>query len=584
MREPTMKWFFEPRRDNNGAERDQARHDHADSTPGLINLPAAVLQRHGARVLDPGTAVAVRGYPTPRSTVYRARTLLVPGDLLADRGFIAAVNRVLERAGMNLVPVESDRDTSDRRGDALRRLPRPAVLVPAEGNILPVEVDAWRALQTLRAAATGREQSELDETAVRRIALEHLLIGTTLTGSPIGGWAGGIPGNPGTSNDSTDSYLFSGGDARTPVAVLMDAPKRKPASECSSEYGRRPVLAVLDTGLRVHPWLDVTVKPGAGYETVADGFAAVDDNIQQAIRVAGELAATSGDWPHEVIKHPWDTPVTADRLVGELDDAIGHGTFIAGIVRQVAPDAQVLAVRVMHSDDVAYEGDILCALGQLAQRIADAEIGDLAAMVDVVSLSFGYFSESPSDMAFSFALWQAIEILIGLGVVVVAAAGNYSTSSLFYPAAFAEQPVPAGQVPVISVGALNPNGSKAVFSNGGRWITAWATGAAVVSTFPTDINASRSPELRMRAQAADQLPPGASLPAEREALDPDDYSDGFAIWSGTSFSAPLVAAHVIGSLLAGAAGTVPGLRLDLPGQAAAMDRAVAAMKNLGWPG
>jgi subtilisin family serine protease len=344
------------------------------------------------------------------------------------------------------------------------------------------------------------------------------------------------------------------------------------------------VVAVLDTGLRAHHWLDVEAKAGGGYQTTAGGFTAVDHDIQKAIYVAGELAATSGDWPREVIRHPWDTPVVTDPLVGELAAATGHGTFIAGIVRQVAPDAQVLAVRIMHSDDFAYEGDILCALSQLAKRIAHAESGDLAAMVDVVSLSFGYFSESACDAACSFSLWQAIKLLLGMGVVVVAAAGNNSTSRMFYPAAFAQQPTQAGQVPVISVGALNPNGSKAVFSDGGRWITAWAVGAAVVSTFPTDINGSRSPELRMRAHPANQLPPGASLRGEREALDPDDYSDGFAVWSGTSFSAPLVAAHVIRSLLDGAASAVPGLRLDGPGQSAATNRAVAALQNLGWRG
>src|SRR5271154_2691174 len=341
MREPTMKWFFEPRRDDDGA-----RQDEDDSASCVVTLPAALLQRHGARVLDPAAAVAVRGYPTPRSTIYRTRTLLVPGDLLQDHAFIAAVNRVLERAGMNLVPLGQDQDTDDGNGEgkgyghvfeALRRLSRPAVLVPAEGSALPVEVDAWKALQTLRAATTERARPELDETAVQRIALEHLLIGSIDSGATIGSWGGGISPGSGSGNDatgpsSTDSYLFSGGDPRTPVAVLADAPKRRSASECLTEFGRRPVVAVLDTGLRAHHWLDVEAKAGGGYQTTAGGFTAVDHDIQKAIYVAGELAATSGDWPREVIRHPWDTPVVTDPLVGELAEATGHGTFIAGIV------------------------------------------------------------------------------------------------------------------------------------------------------------------------------------------------------------------------------------------------------------
>jgi hypothetical protein len=38
---------------------------------------------------------------------------------------------------------------------------------------------------------------------------------------------------------------------------------------------------------------------------------------------------------------------------------------------------------------------------------------------------------------------------------------------------------------VISVGALNLNGTKAMFSNDGDWVTAFALGAAVVSTYPS---------------------------------------------------------------------------------------------------
>ena len=593
MPEPNMKWFFQPPGDGEGqGGRDgTGRGDEGDSAPGLIELPAALLERHGARVLDPSRAAAVAGFPVPRPTVYRARTLLVPDHLLQDASLIEAINAVLARVGMKLLPPEPSPDTADEDGEVfevLRQLPRPAVLVPVEGNPTPVVVNAWVALQALRAAVRERPEPEeaavpehrvLDRTVVEQISLEHVLIDSAITGTPASN-SGGIAGGPGSGSDvsgptTTDSYLFSGGDPRTPVAVYLDPPRRKPADDSTRAYGRRPVVAVLDSGIRAHPWLDVTAAGGDDYDTHPDGFVQIDENIQAAIRAESEQAANHGDRQRQTIRDARDTPIAANPLIGELNPALGHSTFIAGIVRQVAPDAQVLAIRIMHSDDLLYEGDIICALRHLARRIAHAEAGDLAAMVDVVSLSFGYCTESRHDEVVTSGLGQVIKVLLSLGVVVVAAAGNLASTRRFYPAAFALEKAPDGGVPVISVGALNPNGTKAMFSNDGDWVTAFALGAAVVSTYPVDVDASRTPELRI---PVNRRPPG-DLPG-REALDPNDYSGRCAVWSGTSFAAPYLAALIIRSMLEGAERTGSGLRLDVPGKQAARERAAAALDNL----
>ena len=603
MPEPSTNWYFQPRGHRADAED--------DSAAGLISLPAEVLQRHGAQILDPETAVAVAGYPTPRSTVYRARRLLVPADLLQEPT-IGIINRILRTVGMRLhpaapvAPVQSPDRGHEEILQMLAEVPRPVVLTAAEGRRTPVVVDAWVALQTLRAAAVSppeptladvdrpdRDDADrLDRADVDRISLEHLLVGSAITGSPAYSGGGGLTANPGSGSGpaSTDSYLFSGGDTRTPVGVLLHPHARTDLTAGTPSfldiYGRRPVLAVVDTGIRAQPTLGVAADGAGGYNpdpgNTGDSFIEIDEVIQDAIRLEGETAEWTGDQPRQVIRHAWDTPVSTDPLVGELGPALGHGTFIAGIARQVAPDARVLAIRVMHSDDIVYEGDLLCALTMLGYRIALAEAIDSDQMVDVVSLSLGYFSESPADQAYTSALWKAIRVLLELGVVVVAAAGNYSTSRRFYPAAFSQQP-PAGHVPVISVGALNPNGSKAVFSDAGGWVTAWSLGALVVSTFPTDVNGSRTPELRMAAHPANPLPPGVSLPGHREALDPDDYSCGWAVWSGTSFSAPLLAAQIIRSLMEGPADPVSDQVLKPCGPLETTERALTALKNMGWP-
>lgn len=576
------------------------RGDPDDATaPGLTSVPSALLQRHGARVLDPSTAPAIARVPgtppdwgrTPRSTVYRARTLLIPAQVLENRAIIEEIDNVLGTVGMRTVLPDLELRRIRSRGRAaevLAQLPRVVALAPAAHGqgmpTAPAPVDAWTALQALRAAAEAAETQPRDpaippvlsRVVVGSIALEHLLAGSAITGAPSTE-GNGISGSPSTEGNgltgpaSTDSYCYSGGDTRAPVALCIPAPARTPLEDRES---RRAVVAVLDTGVRAHPWLDVWPDPARMYDVVTpDGFVAVDPHIQAGIEAESESAGAAGDSPRVPVRGPWDTPVSADPLLGELNDATGHGTFIAGIVRQVAPDARVLSIRIMHSDDIVYEGDLLCALAMLADRVAVAEEGgDMADMVDVISLSLGYFDESAADVAYSSGLWQVIALLLELGVAVVAAAGNYSTSRRFYPAAFCLEPSP-GPVPVISVGALNPNGSRALFSDGGGWVWAWAAGAAMVSTFPDDINASRTPQVRVRAHPYNETPR-----ADREALDPDDYHGGFAVWSGTSFSAPLIAANIAAEL--GERATDPQLGLDLPGAQAAANRLAAAVASM----
>jgi subtilisin family serine protease len=579
-----MIWYFEQRRDEHGADGTA----DADPAAGLGDVPTALLERHGARVLHPPGAVTVSGWPEPQSTIYRARTLLIPGDLVMESS--GAINQALAIVGMRITPRTEDTAgiAESGRDDARAGRPQVVTLVPAappDGEAArPVVIDAWVALQALRAAATA-QTVPLDVSAVARIGLEHLLVGSAITGSPIseGGGVTGSPISEGggvTGPGCTDSYLYNGGDARTPVDICLAAPPRLAAAECDSRYGRRPVVAVLDTGARVHPWLDVHKDRPGEYQAQPGGFVAVDPAMQEAIYLAGKIAESAGDRPRRLIRHPWDVPVTPNSLVGELDTHTGHGTFIAGIVRQIAADAKVLAVRIMHPDGIVYEGDLLLALSLLADRVA---AGDPAELVDVLVLSLGYFSETEADAAYSFALWSVLSELLALGVTVVTAAGNYATSRKFYPAAFSDEPVAAGRAPLISVGALNPDGSKAVFSDGGRWIDAWATGAAMVSTFPTDINGSREPELSLAGYPAGPDPAGPPLPPRREALDPDDYASGFAVWSGTSFAAPLLAAVVAAELARGAEAD-PGLRLDQPGGPAAVARARHTLAALGWPG
>ena len=119
---------------------------------------------------------------------------------------------------------------------------------------------------------------------------------------------------------------------------------------------------------------------------------------------------------------------------------------------------------------------------------------------------------------------------------------------------------------MVAVGAQNPDGTVALFSNTGPWVQFWATGAAVVSTIPTSFDGSHLPEAR--TLAAGRI---------RASLDPDNFCAGFAVWTGTSFAAPIVAAEIAEALRdASEDGTHP-LPDDAGTKADALARARAAV-------
>jgi subtilisin family serine protease len=91
---------------------------------------------------------------------------------------------------------------------------------------------------------------------------------------------------------------------------------------------------------------------------------------------------------------------------------------------------------------------------------------------------------------------------------------------------------------VVSVGALNPNlQTDALFTNTGPWVRTYVPGASVMSTHPT-FQGGYEPVAR--TQAYDRW---------RASIDPDDFRGGFAVWSGTSFAAPLFAGLLAKELL-----------------------------------
>lgn len=460
--------------------------------------------RHPAKVLRPEDAVpATDGQPV-QSTIYRYDTLMVFSKDWAN-GFDTFVKRTLRGIGLDVVmPPPGCHDSSLRRAGARLALGVPQVISLRPHRDAPPDapVDAWRALQHVRFEAARRGNSKFRERA-KRMSLEHILWSATAPAS------GGVHGHPGSEGHGGDDE--SGSPGRVPVAVLASAPTRTPPHEMTK---RRPVVAVLDTPIGSHAWLPTKSHNPHDYVVEELSPAAFDPTLGSD-----------------------DTGSLMDPLVGRLSSHAGHGTFIAGIIRQIAPDATVLSLPVMHSDGYGRELAVAAALEKILDRVAPpGSTPNPDLFVDVVLLAFGCYSETSS----SLILEPVLEQLASVGVAVVAAAGNDATTRESYPAAFSRKDWP---VPVNGVGALNPNGTRAIFSNEAigepppDWVTQWERGVAIVSTFPQTFAGARSPALQ-----------SSGLDPARESFDPDDFTAGFGLWHGTSFAAAVYAAKLAHAL------------------------------------
>lgn len=281
------------------------------------------------------------------------------------------------------------------------------------------------------------------------------------------------------------------------------------------------MVAILDTGCGEHPWLDGVVTRGMQISGVDIGHT----NPLSDSEVGGDLAGA---------------------LDGLIDPLSGHGTFIAGLVHQACPDAQILSWRIVPSDDPIVESELVTSLAQIAELVRRFHAGEPGGQViDVLSLSIGYYHETPADGLFDPTIFAILDDLSRHGTQVVCSAGNDATSRPSFPSAFGpwsdgQGPVDSdpGSLPIVSVGALNPNGiTDALFSNVGPWVRAYVPGASVVSTVPESFQGG------LQSAAAT-----TAFGRKRDSIDLDDFRGGFAVWSGTSFAAPLLAGRVAAHL------------------------------------
>ena len=205
--------------------------------------------------------------------------------------------------------------------------------------------------------------------------------------------------------------------------------------------------------------------------------------------------------------HPWLDGVTGqvDKLpppgpggVVIIPEYTGHGTFIAGLARCMAPAS---AVHV--TSDFSTAGAL--SEFKVVHRLNEA----LGLGADIISLSAGCTTRRNLPLLSFESFWNRYRHC--KGVQLVAAAGNNSASRPFWPAAFPR---------VVGVGALNTQRQgRAYFTDFGPWVDVYAPGENLVNAYARGLYLYREP------------------PRAGE----DREFHGMARWSGTSFATPLVA-------------------------------------------
>lgn len=152
------------------------------------------------------------------------------------------------------------------------------------------------------------------------------------------------------------------------------------------------------------------------------------------------------------------------------NNTFDHGTHCAGIASAKTNNSTGIASIGFSCKLMAVKATANSASASSVTNGYDGVVYAVAAGADVISMSWG--GTGTSSIAQNVITWASQQ-----GVVLVAAAGNSNTNTMFYPAAYTE---------CIAVAATNSNDTKASFSNYGTWVDISAPGNNIYSTLPSN--------------------------------------------------------------------------------------------------
>lgn len=279
-----------------------------------------------------------------------------------------------------------------------------------------------------------------------------------------------------------------------------------PAMTSNADAGDGVRISVVDTGL----WLRATKSNDTKW---LDGVAIADADDEEVVNSAN------------------------------IHKYAGHGTFVAGIIRCLAPKAAIEVEGALPYGGAVYESRLVEEMREALNDRSDPQI---------VSISAGTHTRDNLGLLGLEILAEAHGLTDGTKGIVVAAAGNDSSSEEFYPAAYPW---------VIAVGALDERGNVATYSNYGPWVDVWARGSNLVNAFPEGTYYCYEP-------------PNKGQQRDFKFL---------AQWSGTSFATPIVTGAIAAQMSATGNTTDPQKAFDQINAAASAvkDSKARGKKHLG---
>jgi len=387
-----------------------------------------------------GGAVASNSIRTPEATMPEParRGAILASPSVSQPGELDRLNAILEEAGLG------------------RPLGRPELSM-SEVVMLPVSEDPQKVVAALRRGAPEGGDHHCEAPANYGI---HTIKHRTRRD--------GLVAAEGFTPKFSAKGLKSGHGTVSWEVVRKRAMPRKPPWRPPDSP---PVVVVLDSGVKQHPWLPKTKHPKF----------CVD---------AGELGFSPAV---PVPDHALDN--------GNFGAYWGHATFLAGLIRVHARDATVLSVKLMNDAGKIDDHNVVPALNWLLEHIENGGVAD------VVLMAFGR-ARKPDEPNPHILTQLIAKLRHKKGVEFVASAGNDHSH---------DKTIPACLDNVVSVGAGISANDREWYSNYGPWVREWRPGTAV------------------------SLMPLTGL-EDRDNNEGD--GNGFALWSGTSFSAAVLAGEL----------------------------------------